>query len=87
MQRGNASTTSTHRLSGRSNSVPSPSAKVRALAAHTKAFVVPELNLGQMVGEVERAVAGSSRVVSVPHAGGTVHRPEVILEAIEGAAR
>jgi len=66
---------------------PFPSAKVRTLAAHTEAFVVPELNLGQMVGEVERAVAGGARVVSVPHAGGTVHRPEVILEAIEGAAR
>jgi 2-oxoglutarate ferredoxin oxidoreductase subunit alpha len=52
-----------------------------------KAFVVPELNLGQMVREVERAAAGTARVISVPHAGGTVHQPEVILKAILEAAR
>ncbi len=43
--------------------------------------------MGQMVGEVERAAAGLARTVSVPHAGGTVHRPEVILKAIEEAIR
>ncbi len=41
-----------------------------------KAFVVPELNMGQMVLEVERAVAGKVPVIRVPHAGGTVHEPE-----------
>jgi 2-oxoglutarate/2-oxoacid ferredoxin oxidoreductase subunit alpha len=66
---------------------PFPAAKIRQLAGHTKAFVVPELNMGQMVGEVERAAAGAARVLSVPHAGGTVHRPEVIVKAIEEAAR
>ena len=57
------------------------------LAAGVKAFVVPELNLGQLVREVERCAAGRARVVSVPHAGGTVHQPEVILKAILEAAR
>jgi 2-oxoglutarate ferredoxin oxidoreductase subunit alpha len=66
---------------------PFPAAKIRQLAAHTKAFVVPELNMGQMVGEVERAAAGTAKVFSVPHAGGTVHRPEVIVRTIEEAAR
>ena len=52
-----------------------------------KAFVVPELNLGQMVHEVERAAAGRAKVIPVPHAGGTVHKPETILKAILEAAR
>ncbi len=66
---------------------PFPAAKVRALAQGIKAFVVPELNMGQMVGEVERAAGGAARTYSVPHAGGTVHRPEVILKVIEEATR
>jgi 2-oxoglutarate ferredoxin oxidoreductase subunit alpha len=66
---------------------PFPDSKIRALAGRTKAFVVPELNLGQIVREVERAAAGAARTCGVPHAGGTVHRPEVILAAIEEAAR
>jgi 2-oxoglutarate ferredoxin oxidoreductase subunit alpha len=66
---------------------PFPASKIRQLAAHAKAFVVPELNMGQMVHEVERAAGGAARTISVPHAGGTVHRPEVILQAIEEAAR
>jgi 2-oxoglutarate ferredoxin oxidoreductase subunit alpha len=47
-----------------------------------KAFVVPELNLGQMVLEVERAAGGAAKTVHVGHAGGGVHRPEEILKAI-----
>ncbi len=66
---------------------PFPDRVIRALAGRVKAFVVPELNLGQMVREVERAAAGQARVVSVTHAGGGVHRPEAILEAILEAAQ
>jgi 2-oxoglutarate ferredoxin oxidoreductase subunit alpha len=66
---------------------PFPAKKIRALAGRVKAFVVPELNLGQMVREVERAAAGKAPVVSVTHAGGGVHRPEVILDAIMEVAR
>jgi 2-oxoglutarate ferredoxin oxidoreductase subunit alpha len=44
--------------------------------------VVPELNYGQMVLEVERCAGGKSKVISVNHCGGAVHDPEVILEAI-----
>jgi len=66
---------------------PFPAALIRALAGRVKAFVVPELNLGQMVNEVERAAAGAAKVLSVPHAGGTVHQPEVILDAIMEAAK
>ncbi len=66
---------------------PFPEAHVRELARKAGAFVVPELNLGQMVREVERAAAGRARILSVSHAGGGVHRPEDILAAILEAAR
>jgi len=66
---------------------PFPEQIIRDLAAKVKAFVVPELNLGQMVREVERAAAGAAKTISVPHAGGTVHNPEVILKAIQEAVR
>jgi 2-oxoglutarate/2-oxoacid ferredoxin oxidoreductase subunit alpha len=66
---------------------PFPEKKIRELAHSVKALVVPELNLGQMVREVERAAGGACRVFSVPHAGGGVHRPQEILDAIVEAAR
>ncbi|HYW43102.1 MAG TPA: 2-oxoacid:acceptor oxidoreductase subunit alpha [Bryobacteraceae bacterium] len=66
---------------------PFPARHIAELAGRVKAFVVPELNLGQMVYEVERAAAGKARVIPVSHAGGGVHDPETILKAIEEAAR
>ncbi|MGA2117660.1 MAG: 2-oxoacid:acceptor oxidoreductase subunit alpha [Bryobacteraceae bacterium] len=66
---------------------PFPEKHIAALASKVKAIVVPELNLGQMVHEVERAAAGRCKVRLVPHAGGTVHNPEVILKAILEAAQ
>jgi 2-oxoglutarate ferredoxin oxidoreductase subunit alpha len=61
---------------------PFPERRISELASCVKAFVVPELNLGQMVREVERAAAGRARTISVPHAGGGVHDPQQILAAI-----
>ena len=66
---------------------PFPERHIADLAGRVKAFVVPELNLGQMVREVERAAAGRARVVPVSHAGGTVHDPETILKAIVEAVK
>jgi 2-oxoglutarate/2-oxoacid ferredoxin oxidoreductase subunit alpha len=66
---------------------PFPEKTIAELAARVRAFVVPELNLGQMVREVERAARGQARVLPVTHAGGGVHRPEAILEAIMEAVR
>jgi 2-oxoglutarate/2-oxoacid ferredoxin oxidoreductase subunit alpha len=66
---------------------PFPEKRIGELAARTKAFVVPELNLGQMVREVERAAAGKAKTFAVPHAGGSVHRPEDILRVIMEASR
>ena len=66
---------------------PFPGQHIASLAGRVKAFVVPELNLGQMVHEVERAAAGRAKVIPVTHAGGTVHDPEMILKAILEAAQ
>lgn len=66
---------------------PFPVALIQELAKKVKAFVVPELNMGQMVLEVRKAVEGKVKVISVPHPGGTVHEPETILEQIVEAAR
>jgi 2-oxoglutarate ferredoxin oxidoreductase subunit alpha len=66
---------------------PFPEQQIGELAKKAKVLVVPELNLGQMVLEVERAAAGACRVKSVPHAGGGVHLPEDILRVIVETAQ
>jgi 2-oxoglutarate ferredoxin oxidoreductase subunit alpha len=60
--------------------------RIRELAPQVKAFVVPEINYGQMVLEVERC-AGKARTLLVPHMGGGVHLPQTILEAIREAVQ
>ncbi len=66
---------------------PFPEKRIRELAGKIKAFVVPEINCGQMVLEVERLAGGKAACISVPHAGGGVHDPEEIYEAIVRAAK
>lgn len=61
--------------------------RVKELAASAKAFIVPEINYGQMVREVERCAAGKARIRSLPHMGGAVPLPDMILEAIREEAR
>ena len=61
---------------------PFPEELIRSLAAKIKAFVVPEINFGQMVLEVERCAAGKSPAFLVPHAGGAVHNPKDIYNVI-----
>jgi 2-oxoglutarate ferredoxin oxidoreductase subunit alpha len=66
---------------------PFPAQRIKEIAQHVKAIVVPEMNMGQITLEVERAVAGATKVVSLTHAGGTVHEVETIFNAIMEAAR
>jgi 2-oxoglutarate ferredoxin oxidoreductase subunit alpha len=61
---------------------PFPEERVRELSRKLKGFVVPEINLGQIVREVERCAVDTCQVALVPHAGGSLHPPEQILEAI-----
>ena len=65
---------------------PFPEERIRELAGRVKAFVVPELNYGQIVLEVERCACGQAETILVPHAGGGIHDPERVLEAIRRAA-
>ncbi len=66
---------------------PFPERRIRELASRIKAFVVPEMNYGQIVLEVERCAAGQCKTILVPHGGGTVHNPEDIYLAIKEAYR
>ena len=63
---------------------PFPEQRIRDLAKRSEvaAFIVPEMNYGQIVLEVERLVGQAKPTVLMPHAGGTVHRPEDILKVI-----
>ncbi len=66
---------------------PFPEKRIRELAGNVKALVMPEINYGQMVLEVERCAAGKCKTVLVPHPGGGVHDPQSILAAIMEAAK
>jgi len=66
---------------------PFPEKRIKELAGKIKAFVVPELNYGQMALEVERVSAGKASVRRVSHMGGWVHDPEDILKVIKEAAK
>lgn len=61
--------------------------RIRELASQVKAFIVPEINYGQIALEIERCAAGRTRTMLVPHMGGGVHLPQTILEAIKEAAQ
>ncbi len=65
---------------------PFPEERIRALAKKVRGIVVPELNMGQMIREVERCVAGQTQVWGVHRAGGDVLEPEHVLDAIRKAA-
>ena len=66
---------------------PFPENTIRNIAANIKAFVVPEINYGQIVLEVERCAGGKADTILVPHLGGGVHKPEAILDAIREAVK
>jgi 2-oxoglutarate ferredoxin oxidoreductase subunit alpha len=61
---------------------PFPEKKIGILARKVKAFVVPEINYGQISFEVERCAAGKAKTIPVSHGGGGVHDPNQICEAI-----
>ncbi len=66
---------------------PFPEKRIRALSKKIKAFVVPEINYGQMVKEVERNSIDRCKVYSVPHLGGWVHDPDDIYKVIKEASK
>ena len=60
---------------------------IRKLAKRVDAFVVPEVNFGQIALEVERSSGGQALTIPIPHAGGGIHNPKQILKAVEKILR
>ncbi|MCD6424911.1 MAG: 2-oxoacid:acceptor oxidoreductase subunit alpha [Chloroflexota bacterium] len=65
---------------------PFPEEFISKLAEKVQAFVVPEINMGQMVREVQRSAAGKTKVIGVHKPGGDILDPRDVLEAIRQGA-
>ena len=65
---------------------PFPEEQIRQLAKGIRAFVVPEINMGQIVREVERCAAGQAQVFGANRPGGDILEPEHVLDVIRLAA-
>jgi 2-oxoglutarate/2-oxoacid ferredoxin oxidoreductase subunit alpha len=65
---------------------PFPDERIRELAKGIRAFVVPELNMGQIIREVERCAAGQALVLGANRPGGDILEPEQVLNVIRQAA-
>ncbi len=66
---------------------PFPDKRITELGKKVKAFVVPEMNYGQIVYEVERCSHGNANVVFVPHGEKGVENIDDWLSAIEKATK
>ena len=65
---------------------PFPEDTISKLAAKVNAFVVPEINMGQITREVERCAAGKAQVFGVHKPGGDILNPGDVLDTIRKAA-
>jgi len=59
---------------------------VKELSLKVKKILVPEMNYGQLVLEVERASAGQAKVISLPKYNSEIFTPQEICSAIEKLA-
>jgi 2-oxoglutarate/2-oxoacid ferredoxin oxidoreductase subunit alpha len=66
---------------------PFPEALIQDVATRLDAFIVPEINGGQIVLEVQRCVGWACQVHPLLHFGGAIIHPRAILAAIEQAAK
>ena len=65
---------------------PFPEEQIRTLAKKIRAFVVPEINAGQILREVERCAAGRAHIIGVHRLGGDILEPQKVLSALRAAA-
>ncbi len=66
---------------------PFPEEIIAKLAEKVRAFIVPEINMGQISREVERCAKGKAEVIGVHKPGGDILDPRDVLAAIhQGAA-
>ncbi|MFV1970327.1 MAG: 2-oxoacid:acceptor oxidoreductase subunit alpha [Acidimicrobiia bacterium] len=61
---------------------PFPSAQVAEAAKQVDTIVVAEMNLGQLIGEVERAAGGQAEIVGYLRADGEPITPTVLADAV-----
>jgi 2-oxoglutarate/2-oxoacid ferredoxin oxidoreductase subunit alpha len=61
---------------------PFPDELIRSIAPRVKAFIMPEINGGQMVLELERCASGACPVHLISNFGGSIIHPGLILSAI-----
>lgn len=61
---------------------PFPDELITQLAEKVDAFIVPEINMGQISREVERCAHGKARVIGVNKPGGDILDPDEVLHAI-----
>ncbi|MBA7613926.1 2-oxoglutarate oxidoreductase subunit KorA [subsurface metagenome] len=66
---------------------PFPEQNISHLLDRLKAIIVPEMNLGQIIGEVKRVSCGRVKTVGVMRVDGELITPDEILTAIEGEVR
>ncbi len=62
---------------------PFPDEHVERIASTVRAIVVPEMNMGQLVHEVERASKGKTKVVSLTRVDAEPISPDEILSALK----
>ncbi|MGI6256963.1 MAG: 2-oxoacid:acceptor oxidoreductase subunit alpha [Anaerovoracaceae bacterium] len=60
---------------------PFPEEKIREMVRDIKLVIVPEMNVGKYVREIQRALPGK-KVISMPKSGGTMHTPHQLLDRI-----
>jgi 2-oxoglutarate ferredoxin oxidoreductase subunit alpha len=65
---------------------PFPEDRIRRLANKIRAFIVPEINYGQILREVERCAAGQAPAIGVNRLGGDILEPQQVLSALREAA-
>lgn len=65
---------------------PFPEEMIKKLAKKVDAFIVPEVNNGQIILEVERCSAGQTTIYGVNRPGGDVLEPDQVLNTIRVAA-
>ncbi len=62
---------------------PFPEEHVERIASKVRAIVVPEMNMGQLVREVERASKGKTKVISLTRVDAEPISPQQILSALK----
>jgi 2-oxoglutarate ferredoxin oxidoreductase subunit alpha len=66
---------------------PFPEDLIRSIAPQVKALIMPEINGGQMVLELERAACGACPVTLISNYGGAIIHPGLISSAINKAVK